>query len=148
MQFKRWEPVLIPMTLWIAFKVVAFLFGFTPWPDIAQLALLGNTYPFISALGFGLWIGAASRDKFTLSSAIRNAFMVAFVVGFMELLLAVILINSSQSFVAYATSVYPQLQDEVGVPMINLVVSTWIGGMFVIVPAAAAGYLLLKERKR
>jgi hypothetical protein len=151
MNIDKWrKPILIPLTVWLTFKVIAFLFGYTPWPDITQLALFGTTFPFISAFGFGLWIGSSSREKFSLSGAVRNAFIVAFLIGFVEMLLTIMLVNTSPSFVSYAISVYPRLQQgiDADIPLLNLVISTWLGGLFVIMPASAAAYSLVEKDKK
>ncbi len=148
MNVKKWWPVLFPMTVWLLFKVISFLFGFTPWPDLSQLALLGETYPFITAFAFGIWIGAASHKDFSLGATLRNAIMIAFIIGIAELLLTIILINTSQSFLTYVASIYTQIVGDTGISIIDLVISTWVGGMFVTVPAAAAAYLLLGGEKK
>jgi hypothetical protein len=149
MDLKKLKPLLYPLSFWLVFKLVAFLFGFSPWPNIAELALLGDTYPFISAFGFGLWIGAISNNNgFKLSVAIRNAIMVAFIIGFVEMLLTIILINSSPSFVTHVTLMFPTDIGSSNVPLLDLVISTWVGGMFVIIPACAGAYSFMDKKSR
>jgi hypothetical protein len=147
MHLEKWKPLFYLLTCWIALKLIAFLFGFTPWPDIAQLALMGGTYPVMVAFGFALWVGATSHDAFTLPETVRNAVMIAFLVGCAELMLTVILVNNSQSFVTYVTALYP-LETGMSIPFLNLVISTWVGGIFISIPASAAAYIMMGKRKR
>jgi apolipoprotein N-acyltransferase len=147
MNLKKWKPFFYILTAWITLKLIAFVFGFTPWPDIAQLALMGGTYPIIVAASFALWIGASSHDNFTLPRAVRNAVIAAVVIGSVELLLTVILLNNSPSFVTYVTAMYP-LESNMDVPFLNLVISTWVGGIFLSIPTSATAYLLMGRNKK
>jgi hypothetical protein len=127
---------------------MAFLFGFSAWPDITQMVLLAATYPFLIAFVFGLWIGAESKHEFSFYVALQNAFIVSFAVGVVQVLLTIILINNSPLFVVYSTTLYQSRLAE-PMPIIDLVVSTWLGGIFVCLPAAAASYtFLFKSQNR
>lgn len=99
-------------------------------------------------MGFGLWIGAASSKDFTMFEAIRNATVIAFLVGFVELAFTMILINNSASFVTYITAVYPTQVIGLNIPFQNFVVSTWIYRVFIIVPVTAAAYCLMDRKKK
>ncbi len=148
MQLKKWKPLFYVLTCWVVLKLAAFAFGFGPWPDIAQLALMGGVYPFLIAFSFAMWIGAASHDDFSLGEAVRNAVMASFLIGCVELMLSLILINNSASFVTYVTAVYP-LEMNMDIPFLNLVIATWIGGIFLSIPASAFAYLAMgRARKR
>ncbi len=104
MNLEKWKPLFYPLTLWIAYKILAFLFGFTPWPDISTVALLGFNQTAATALGFGIWIGAVCYKNFKFGETLRNALVFGVIIGFIEFLLTLILINSSSSFVSYAIS--------------------------------------------
>ena len=145
--FKKWGVIVYLTAIWLVFKIIAFFFGYTPYPDITQLALLGQTYPFITALGFGLWIGAAARDSFKLTSTVTVALAVSFIVGLVVTVLTLTLASTSPTFVSYAIAVYPA-RTGVGSPFFNLAISTWFGGICVTVPAAAAAYMMLDRRKK
>ena len=140
MNVEKWKVVFYPLTLWLILAFVAFIFGFTSAPDLAQVALLsGSMFPFITAFGYGLWVGGWSHKEFKLKGAIINAFLVAFTVGLIKLLLTMILINNSPTFVTYVTSLY-SANATVGEPIINLSISTLLGEIFVAIPAAAAAF--------
>lgn len=148
MKVEKWRVIFYPLTIWLIFKFVAFLFGFTSAPDLAQGALLGgSSFPGLTALAIGLWIGAWSGRDFKLEGTLLNAFLVSFTVGFVELLLTIILINNSPTFVTYVTSLY-SANSTVSAPIINLTISTWVGGMFTAISAAAAGYVFVSTRRR
>ncbi|MGA3020944.1 MAG: hypothetical protein ABSD68_03280 [Candidatus Micrarchaeales archaeon] len=144
MNFKKWKPIISVVLFWVTFKLVSFLFGFSPWPDITQLALLSETFPFISALGFGFWIGVESYKDFNLMEAIRNSVIIAFLIGCLELTLLVVLVNTSTTFLVYALAIYPT-EVNAPIPLLDLVISTWIGGMFIAVPTTAVGYRLMNK---
>jgi hypothetical protein len=145
---KRWKrAVIYPLTLWIVFLILAFLLGFTSWPNITQMSLLGDAFPSIIGIAFGLWIGAESKNEFSFAGALQNAFIVSFLVGMIELLLTIVLINNSPLFVTYSTAVYHN-RETVPMPLIDLVVSTWIGIIFVCLTASAASYSFLSRSHR
>ena len=146
MNLRKWKSLFYILTAWIALKLIAFIFGFTPWPDIAQLALMGGTYPIIVAASVRVVDWRVSDDNFTLSQTVRNAVIAAVVIGCVELMLTVILINNSQSFVIYVTGIYP-LETNMDIPFLNLVISTWVGGILLSIPASASAYLLMEQEQ-
>ncbi len=148
MSFGKWKAVLYPLIVWLSYKFVAFLFGYSAWPDISQLALLSDSLPFFTSVLFGLWIGAASHKDFKLFGAMANAFIVSFIVGLSILVFTVILINTSSIFLAYSTSLYYSSTQAVGSSLMNLAVSTWLGDLFLVVPAAAFSYIIIDEVRR
>jgi hypothetical protein len=145
---EKWKKAIFyPLTLWLLFTIIAFLFGFSAWPDITQMVLLSASFPFFIAFAMGLWIGAESKNEFSFYVALQNAFIVSFVVGIIDVLLTIILINNSPTFVVYSTTLY-QAKLAVPMPIIDLVVSTWLGGIFVCLPASAASYTFLVKSQR
>lgn len=149
MNLEKWKPIFFPVTLWLSFKVIAFFLGFTDWPDLASSSLIGASSAAISPLAFGLWIGVMSHKNFKLGATLRNALVVGLLVGFTELLLTLILINSSPGFVSYVTSIIYNAGRQYGAsPIINLVVSKWLGDMFLAMASSAAGYFLMEREKK
>jgi len=140
--------LLVPFVLWFVFYVVAFLFGYTEYPDVTQQMMLNNASPYFVALAFGLWIGAESYNNgFRVGGAAVNALIASFVVGVFCVLFTIVLINTSQIFLAYAASLYSKAYT-VNQPILNLAISTWVGNIFTAIPAAAATCAFLKGRKK
>jgi hypothetical protein len=148
MKFSKYNRAIIyPLALWLVFELIAFGFGFTPYPNITKACLLSDTSPLFLSIMFGLWIGGESTDAFNKASAARNAIIVAFVIGMVINLLMLSLISNSPVFLTYVTSVYTN-NLSVQTPILNLSLSTWIGNIFVTSIAALAGFTLVSKLKK
>lgn len=130
--------------VWFIFYIISFLLGFTSYPDLAYELLLGNTAPLVIAAFFGLWMGASGFGEFKLSEVMATVVVVAFLIGVANLMFTVCLINNSLTFLIYANTALISF-NMVSQPILNQVISTWIGCIFVVVPAAGAAYLLLAK---
>lgn len=142
-----WKAVAYPLVLWLAFYFVAFIFGYTDFPDTAKDMLLGNATPALIAFLFGMWIGIESSVyDFSYAQTFLAALVVAFAVGVVVVLITVQLINTAPVFVSYALSTNAgQARGVLQEPLINLAVSTWVEDGFSVIVAATVSFSLLSR---
>ncbi len=143
----KWA-IAYPLAAWLVFYFIAFVTGFTPWPDLSQALLLSDTEPFFTAIMIGLWIGIESHRTFDLKGAIINSFLVSLIVGLAVIALTATLVNHSQIFLTYSVSIYSRYVVSNTQPILNLALSTLAGNIFVAVPGAIVGYELLDKIKK
>jgi hypothetical protein len=138
------KAVLLPSLLWFSFYLASFLFGYTAYPIVLEASSTG-TINLLLAIFFGLWIGIESFGSYKLSRAIGYAFLVSFVMGAVQVLVAFVLINTSQAFLTLATYIYNV--GLISAPIINVQVSIWLGIIFAGVLGSAVGYSLISKIK-
>ena len=147
MKFSNYKrAVFYPLTAWLVFDLIAFLFGFTVFPDLSKAFLLSDVTPLFLSVSFGLWVGSESQGNFSIAGAARNAFIVSFVAGMVIVLFSVLLINYSPTFVTYVSSVYTN-NFSVQQPIADLSISTWVGNVFVSTIAAVAIFTIITKSK-
>jgi hypothetical protein len=141
-----WKVVAYPLALWLAFYVVAFVFGYTDFPDTAKDMLLGNAIPATIAFLFGLWIGIESSVyDFSFAENFLAALVVAFTVGVIVVLMTVTLINTSHIFLTYSLASYSSVAGVLNEPLLNLAISTWIEDGFTALIASVVSFSLLSR---
>ncbi len=138
------KAILLPFTIWLLIYLVSFVFGYAPYPDFLELSSV-STPEIILALFFGLWIGTESFGNYGLPKTLGYAIMVSFIIGFAEVLIAVVLISTSQTFLYFSTYLYTE--GMVVAPIVSIDFGRWLGIILFTVAGTGVGYTFMSKIK-